>query len=170
MPVQNFKSATFFALCVSLLVLSSFNHPFYLSVTELRYNEEQMRAQGFVKVFTNDLEDALKKLGERPVDLLNNKDTAMVTKTLRQYLAKRLSMQFDNKSIGYQVIGYENEEESTWIYIESNTCSSPKTIKIQNRILYDFLPRQMNIVHFEAAGRRESSRVTNPESELVIKI
>src|SRR5882757_3535962 len=97
-------------LMVSILIfLFSFKHPLYLSVTDLKYSIKEKALQGSVKLFTNDLEDALKKTHRQTIDLINPKDTAKTKKILEEYLRKRLSINVNDEFKKYEFIGFEHE-------------------------------------------------------------
>lgn len=122
--------------------------------------------QGAVKLFTNDLEDALKKTSRQPVDLINGKDKEALNKLLAEYIRKRLVLKLDGQQKEFSFIGFEREEEAIWAYIEYENCAPPKKIAVENSLLYDYLSGQSNIVSFELNGKKQSSKVTNPEKQL----
>ena len=146
-----------------VLWLFSFKHPFYLSVTNLKYNSKEAALQGTVKVFLNDLESALKKINQKPIDLIHVKDTADVNKKLIVYLKTHLSLKLNGKDRSFNFIGFEREEDSFWMYIEFKKCETPKKIEIENSILYDFFSEQTNIVSIDVDGNKKSSKANNPE-------
>lgn len=153
------------------LLFSSFNlkHPFYLGVTDLKYNSKEKSVQGTVKLFTNDLEDALVKLYNVKVDLINGKDTASISKILGDYLKNHLKMKVNGKAATLSLIGYEHESEAIWMYIEFKNCPLVKKMEIENTFLYEYLKSQINIVHCEVSGQSKSSKVTNPEKNMVFE-
>jgi len=144
----------------------AFKHPHYLSVTDLKFNEKQKKIEGYVKIFTHDFESALKKEFKRPIDLLNPADTSATRKILEQYLLTHLTIQTAEKKIPYHVIGFENEQESIYMYVESNPCVKPKTVDIKSTLLYESFREQTNIVHFEVNAVKKSSKVTNPATQI----
>lgn len=149
------------------LVLSSFSpHPYYLGVTDIKYNDKTQSLEVSVKLFANDLEVALSKLHKKPVDLINPKNKTETDTLVSHYINTRLQLKPDGKAASYRYIGYEREAEVIWIYLESGKISRPKTLDIDNRLLYDFLPQQINIVHTDIGGTRQSSKVTNPDYKL----
>lgn len=149
-----------------IFLLASFMHPFYLSVTDLKYNPKEQALQGSVKLFINDFESTLRKIYKQPVDLINTKDTVKTKAFLEDYLKKNLSIQVNAEQKTYQFIGFEREQEAIWLYIEVTNCPLPKTLDIKNSILYESLKDQMNIVHIDVKGIKKSSKVNNPESHL----
>lgn len=147
----------------------AFKHPFYLSVTDLKYNAKERALQGSVKLFTNDLEDALRKLENKPIDLINPKDTVAINKILFNYLQKHLNFKINGKPQTYTLLGFEHEQEAVWIYIEIAKCPLPKKVEIENSLLYDFISSQSNIVHVEVNGERKSLKADNPDKKLVFE-
>ena len=155
----------FFGLFIVLI--SSFHlkkHPFYLGVVDIKHDARQHTLNVSVKLFINDIEAALKKTSTKQIDLLNPKNKTEMETELFAYIKKRLSLSVNNKATVLEFIGYEREEEAIWIYLEVKKISQPKTIKVDTKLLYDFLPQQSNIVHAEINGVKKSSKVTNPDS------
>ncbi len=153
-------------LAITLFILMAFAHPFYLGVVDLKYNATEKKLQGSVKLFTNDLEGALKKLNNKTIDLINTKDKESTSKILNDYLQKRLSLKINGKTCAYKLIGFEREEEALWMYIECDKSEIPKKIDVENTLLYEHLKEQMNIVHIEVNGTKKSLKANNPEKSL----
>lgn len=141
-------------------------HPFYLGVVDIKQDAKQHTLNISVKLFINDIEDALKKTSTKSIDLLNPKNKAEMDTELFTYVKKRLSFEVNRKACTLDFIGYEREEEAIWIYMEIKKISQLKTLKVDTKLLYDFLPQQSNIVHTEVNGLKKSSKVTNPESKV----
>jgi hypothetical protein len=151
---------------LSLLGFLAFKHPFYLGVTDLRYNAKEKALQGTVRLFTNDLEEALKNRLNQPVDLINPKDTAQAEQWLKDYLSAHLSLVVNGKPLPFRLLGYENEQEATWMYIEATACPDPRTLSIRNTLLYT-IRDQMNIIHLEIRDKKKSLKLNNPDAEAV---
>lgn len=156
-------------LVIAIFLLTSFKHPFYLSVTDLKYNVKEKALQGSVKIFVNDLEGALKKIHNKSVDLINVKDSAATNTLLNTYLKNNLSLKVNGQPKAFDMIGFERESEAVWIYLEFKNCPLPKQVLVINSILFDFLPDQSNIVHLEVIGSRKSLKANNPEKDLLFE-
>jgi hypothetical protein len=154
-------------ILLTVLWLFSFKHPFYLSVTNLKYNKKEAALQGTVKVFLNDFESALKKINQKTIDLIRIKDTADVNKKLIVYLKTHLSLKLNGKERSFNFIGFEQEDDAFWMYIEFKKCETPKKIEINNSILYDFLSEQTNIVSVEVDVNKKSSKASYPDRAFV---
>lgn len=153
---------------IAVFFLMGRAHPFYLGVCELKYNANEKAMQVSVKLFINDLEDALKKLNGKPMDLLHIKDSAMVKKQLDEYIKKRLSLKVNGEALSYRFLGFEKEEEALWMYLEAPNCKHPKSLSIDCWLLYDYLPNQMNIFHIESGKVVRSIKLSNPEKHTSI--
>jgi hypothetical protein len=156
--------AVFFS--VIFFVTAAGFHPYYVSVTDIKYKESEKTLQVSCRVFTNDLENALKKIYNKPVDLLHPKDKTVTEKLLAHYILDHLKISINGKVQTLDFIGYEKEEEATWTYFEIKNAEPPKKLNIENSILYDLLPLQINMVHAEVNGTKKSFKVTNPEKEI----
>ncbi|MBA2612605.1 MAG: hypothetical protein H0U95_11575 [Bacteroidetes bacterium] len=159
LKTNNFK----FLICLSVFFLSAFTHPYYLGVTDLVYNVKEKNLQGSVKLFTNDLEGALKKAHNNTIDLINVKNKEAVTIILSDYLKKHFELKVNDKKTSYKLIGFEREEESVLMYIEFEKTETPKEVDVDNTLLYDHLKEQINIVEIEVNNSKKSLKCTNPE-------
>ena len=153
--------------CVFLLMLLSSFHPYYVSVTDIKYNELEKTVQISCRTFTDNIEDALKKLYKKQVDILHPKDKKEAESLLADYISKHVKLKVNGKWQVVQFIGYEKEDEAIWCYVEIKNVELPKSFIIENTLLYDYLPQQINMVHVEVKGKKQSSKTTNPEKELI---
>lgn len=153
-------------ILIGIYTLFVLPHPFYLSVTECKYNTKNKSIEVSCKMFTNDLEDALKKKSGKTVDLINPKNKEETGKILFEYIEKRLKITVNQKLQKLNYIGFEKEDDVIWTYMEIKNVEKPKTVKIENTLLFDFLKEQINIVHLEVGSYKESSKVTNPDYKL----
>lgn len=147
-----------------MLVLASSSktaHPYYLSVTEIRSDSRQRTLNISCRMFTDDLQDALYRIHHCKTDL--EKKETQCDAVLTQYIADRLRIKFDGKPVPFRFIGYETEEEATWCYLEADVFYEKGTVEVSNRLLYDFLPEQTNLVHFYRDGQRLSYKLVNPD-------
>ncbi len=158
---------------VIVIVLTSFllfgltaRHPFYLGITHLKYNSKEQTIQTSIKLFVNDLEDALKKLNKKPVDLINGKDKESLNKLLDSYLTTRFKLKINGKDINHKYLGHELEKEVVWIYMEYKPIKNIKTIAIENTLLYDFITQQTNIIRVEVDEREQNSKLNYPEKSV----
>lgn len=161
----------FTLLCLAAFMLFSFTlkHPFYLGITDLKYNIKQKSLEGTVKLFTNDIEEAISKLYHLKADLINGKDKEAMNKILQDYVRNHLKMKVNLKAVEITVLGFEHEAEAIWLYVEINNCPLPKKMEIENTLLYDYIKSQINIVHCQVKEMTQSSKLTNPDKKMVLE-
>jgi hypothetical protein len=148
-------------------MLCSGFHPYFVSTTEINYNNPGKTIEITCRMFTDNLEDALKKIYKKEVDLLHPKDKKETEKLLADYINKHLKITSNGQKLPLEIIGFEKEEDAIWTYLEIKKDISPKTVSIENSLLYDFLPNQINMVHVMVNGaNRQSSKVSNPDKKI----
>ena len=152
-----------FTSCV--LFLCSF-HPFYVNVTDIKYDQKSKSLQISCRTFTDDLEKALEKANGKSIDLLHPKDKDTADKWVSTYIQKHLSISINGKKQTLNYIGYEQEEEAIWSYFEVNNIATPSNINLESTILYDVEETQTGIVHLDINGNKQSSKLTNPDKQL----
>jgi hypothetical protein len=136
-----------------------------VSVTEINHNAKDRTLEISCKIFTNDFEEALHKLSGSKVDLSSAKDKTALDKVINTYIADHLKLKVDGKSVTLQFIGTEKESEGTWCYFQVSDIAALKKIEITNTILYEVFEAEINIIHVIVNGNRQSTKLTNPESQ-----
>ncbi len=156
-----------FSITISFCSFNVLKHPFFICVTDIKHDAKQHSLNISIKLFTNDIENALKKTTGKHIDLLNPKNKPEMEMELFNYIKKRFVLNNNQKPIILDFIGYEKEEDVIWVYLEGKKVNQPKTLKINTILLYDYLPQQTNIIHTEINGIKKNSKVANPESIIV---
>lgn len=146
-----------------VFVFFSFKHPFYLSVTNLKYNLKSSKLEGSIKLFTNDFEKALKNEFKQQVDLLHPKDKEQTLKWIEQYINRHLSITGQAQKLSIKVLGFENEEEAIWTYVETNEFKQAENLEIDCSFLLEQLPEQSNIIELEVLGQNQNYKLSKAE-------
>lgn len=136
-------------LYISVFVLSLLAkaHPFFISLTEIRYNPDSKKMEIAQKIFWDDLEVVLADEFKEKVDFLNPRDKAKLEDQLKRYLLEHNQVTVNGKLLTLTYLGYEIDEDAAWFYLESSQTEMPKTIEVKNTILLDDFKGQQNIVH-----------------------
>ncbi|MBL7927067.1 MAG: hypothetical protein JNK61_09175 [Bacteroidia bacterium] len=149
---------------VNLLLVALQLHPFYMSVTQLQlFANKPMQIT--CRIFTDDLEAALKESSKTTIDLTKPEQQTWADSSLKKYLAARLHIKADNKVLQLTYLGYEITDEATTIYLEGNT-GLHHSILIKNTILIDRLPQQLNIVHVLQNGKTQSNKCNKEKQDV----
>lgn len=141
-------------------------HPIFVSVTEIEHNAKDKTLEISCKIFTDDFEKTLREAYKTPVDLLKPKDKVAMNNLVSDYVKKHLLIKVDGKLAALQFIGYEQDEEGIISYFQANNIITVKLIQITNNILFEYKQEQMNIMHLNINGKKESTKLLNPQENV----
>lgn len=140
-------------------------HPSYVAVVEAEYLPKEKLMGISCKIFSDDLESTLKTFSGKEVDILKG-EKKKNNDLLKRYFASHLSIVIDSHAYQPAYLGFENDNEATWVYLELKNINSPAHIDIITDLLYDFNKSQTNIVYFIINGVRKSHRLQFPEKKV----
>ncbi|MGI4728212.1 MAG: DUF6702 family protein [Janthinobacterium lividum] len=143
-------------------------HPFYVSITEIKQNPASHSLEISCRMFSDDLEKALEKQYHTELDIIKPKDKALVNKLISEYVKKHLAIRADGKALNLNYIGYEIQEDGTWSYFEVKGIDQPKKINVHDDLLYELHPEQINMMHITVGGQRKSTKVDNPDADVLM--
>ncbi|MBW3467420.1 DUF6702 family protein [Arthrospiribacter ruber] len=125
-----------------------FFHPFYISLTEVRYNPQEKSLEIAQKIFWDDLEVALGDIHNTKVDFLNPEDKDKLEEMVKSYLLSKNEITVNGKVIQPEYLGYEIEEEAAWFYLEIKNVPRPQKVNIRIDVLLAHFDGQQNIINF----------------------
>lgn len=166
---KNHNAIRFILLTFFLFAGTLFGaHPFYVSISELNYNNETKSLEISLRIFTNDLERTMQDWSAEKLYLGEENESPKADSLLKNYVLQELTIAVKGKTVPIHFIGKEVEQELTWIYFETLNTPSFDQIKISNRILFQSFPAQTNLVHVNNKGEIKSLLLTknNPAGEL----
>ena len=154
-----------------LFVCNLLVHPFHVSVTEIKYKEDQKTIQISARIFLDDLELGLREyVGNDKLDIMAESSWDFIEENLGKYLIRRIRL-WDEKGKPYELnyLGAEIEEDVMWCYIEIEKVKKLRQVKISNSILHEVWADQENLVHFRAFDKVKSARLFKGEEAKVFK-
>lgn len=147
------QHAYIFALTTWMMVV----HPFFISLTEMRFNPQSKKMEIAQKIFWDDLEVALGSEFKEKVDFLKPKDKAKLENQIKTYLLKHNQVWVNGKLLTLTYLGYEVEEDAAWFYLESSATEMPKSVEVQSTVLLKDFDGQQNIVHVYSQSKSPRS-------------
>lgn len=145
------------------MLFSSFNqtlerpfalkHDFHVSITVAEVNPKNGNLEGYLKLFSNDVEDALKKNASEKLD---------------SYVFKRFYFIVNGKKIIPQYVGKEEENGLSYVYFESKTFPANGSISVHNSVFFDMFEDQSNIVNLKIKEENKSAflSTSTPQDQL----
>lgn len=145
-------------LFVLLLPQLSFNtaHKFYVSVTDIEYNEKEKSLQIISRVFIDDLEKLLKERYKKDLFLLKKGEHPEADAYVQRYFQDKLKIEVNGKERTLKYLGKEYDNDELLLYIEVENVEPFSQIEVENTVLTDIFPEQKNIIKVENKGKVKS--------------
>ena len=144
-------------LLAALASWASPPHDFHVCITQIDYSSEKGRLEITLKLFTDDLEGTLEKMGAPKLRIGSGKlEHPLSDSLIHAYLGHRFGLEADGTELKLDWVGKEVEMDATWCYVECPLPSGTKELQVWNRILLERFDDQANIVHFKSAAQTQS--------------
>jgi len=150
-------------------MLSSFYaHKYYLSVTEVVYNQEAEAIQIISRIFYDDLEAVLQERYDERLVVEAAADQEVLDNYISKYLAKKLKISVDGEPQELNYIGKEYDDDYVVCYVEVSNIDDVEVFEIENTLLMDLYVEQKNMVHTEILGKKKSLLLRDGNTKAVL--
>lgn len=144
-------------LVVFLVVFSSFSaHKFYVSVTQVVYNETTKTIELSSRIFIDDLEKALQKRHQTKLYLDTPKQHPEAEELITKYFQDNFLATINGKSQQLVLKSLTFENDVLILVFTTKTIKTIKKISFKNTLLFDTYTEQQNIVHIEIKKVKKS--------------
>ncbi len=141
-------------------------HKFYVSVTQIDYNEPKKRIEISTRIFTDDLEKVLNEVYAEKLNLATKLETPQAKEKVVSYIKSHLKIDVNNKEKELIYLGSEYEDNLIICYFKIDYSKKIGTFEVFNDILTDKFSEQQNIVHTNIHTNKKSVLLTrNNKSE-----
>ena len=149
------------------LPVAAWAHEFHTSITDARYNPKNQTYELSVRVFAEDLEEALSRR-HKPTIRLDGSDR--VNKLMAEYLQTHLAISAVNGTRATQkFLGAQEEADAIWLYLEIAAGKMPAgQLWVQNALLVEVFDDQTNILNLEVAGKKRSVLCRTGETQQTV--
>ena len=152
-------------LIIAPLLIAATAHKYYLSVTDLAYNEEAKSIQIITRLFYDDLEAVIQERYDTAVIVDATSNQEELDTYLKKYFKKKLLIKVNGTQREVTFIGKEYEDDYVVCYLEINEVDSIESFEIESTVLMDLFPEQKNMVHTDIAGRKKSFLLTSANAK-----
>jgi hypothetical protein len=165
----------FVGFCLIACSLLSFSaHPIYVSTTDIDYNQKAKTLEIAIKVFSDDLGEALSKEQGTTVEIATDREHKNATALITEYLRKNFVIELNGKPRDFKYLLRKKANEdfyAIWILLEVPKVRSIKSLKLTNNILIDYNKGQQNYVKFREDKSKSYARSVALEGheQLVLK-
>ena len=146
-------------LLLFLLITPLFSfteHKYYLSLTQIKFNEKSSAVQVIINVFMDDIELALNKDYNIDLRLTTEKELKNNDQYFKDYLEKKLSFTIDGVEKNYNYIGKQYENDLVLFYLEIENIEKINSIGIENNVLTRHFPDQQNLIKSKVGEKNKS--------------
>lgn len=134
-------------------------HPFHVSVCEVNYNSESKSLQIIHHIFLDDLEQALRKIYDPQLDVVNPKDPEKRDQYVESYIIEHFSIEVNGKPMEVTYLGHELEQDALYGYIEITGVKKMNNISVKDNIMTELFDDQINLVHIKVDGKTKSLKL-----------
>lgn len=146
-----------FLLLLIVTGTSSVNaHKFYMSITEIEYNEKNKSLEVVITFFINDLEEVLEKENDAKIYLGSEKENVKADDFLKKYLSQHFIIEQEKGSLAFNYIGKEVDKDYAYAYIEFKGFKKKSSSLLTNTLLINYFPEQTNKVNFSSSYKTSS--------------
>jgi uncharacterized protein DUF6702 len=133
------------------------SHKIHVSVTNLEFNQSRQTAEIVIRVFTDDLENALGRRAKRAVkiDLATAGKDNQIIDLVMAYL--RSSLELKNKAGRPAALswnGIEGQPDMFWIFVKGRMPGGLEGAQLRNKIFCELFDDQVNIVNAKLQGKQ----------------
>ena len=131
-------------------------HKFYLSLTDIVYDQQEERLKITCDVFIDDFQNLLKIRYQKNFLLVEGEEYNYTTKYIKKYLTDKflIRLEGDQKQINY--LGKDYRDNKLRFYMYVSNVQPFDQIQITNKILMDLFENQKNMIHIDNGSTTKS--------------
>lgn len=141
-------------------------HQLKSAVTTVLFNQHSGHIELMHRYYLHDTEHAIGQLFGRHADIIANKDDQA---KFADYVKSNVAIKINSRAIPLSDVGFEIDGQFLWVYQETPFINDVKTIEMQNSVLRDIWPEQMNLVNVEGLGKVRSMHFDGQDDWLSIE-
>ena len=132
-------------------------HKFYVSVTNMEYDQEDKAFQITTRIFIDDLETALNARYEVDAQLATDQEIDASDALISKYLNTKISFILNGQKKEFKFLGKEYKDDLVLCYLEITEVelADLKSIAIINDLLTEFFEEQQNVVHVKIGDTKK---------------
>lgn len=143
-----------------IISLTAFRHPMHVSVTEIEIDAADKSLKVITHIFMDDIEKSYQTVKRNnELDITDEEVKPDFKNFLRSYLLKNIVLSVNGKMVEVNFLGYEEEGDGLWCYLEATKVKKVKTLEVVNTILLDAFEDQANLIHVEKNKKIKSAKL-----------
>ncbi len=136
------------------------DHAIYIAVVQLEHQPDNITANLQVKVFTDDLQDALKNKFHQEIKLINVSESGEEAKKIAAYFAAHLKFEINGQQVSYQLQRITVENDAHWFNFTLKGPRKWDKLDVTADFLMELFPKQSNIFQVNEGDKTLYYRLT----------
>jgi hypothetical protein len=163
------KIVAFSGIALVVFALLGFGmHKFYVGIFQINHAADKKMLQITMRIFPDDLNRALENKYKRPFHVGEKEETPDDAAKMQQYIAGNFAIKVNGKPCPIDFRSKEIQNAVLVCYYRITDISKIRSLSIRNKILFDYVTEQQNIIQTTVGGEKNSLLLTvdNPEGTL----
>lgn len=144
-------------------------HDYYISVTQVEYVEDKRSVQIISRIFLDDFESALRTRYNETFTFGGETETEELDTYIERYLRDKLAFKINGQKTNFVYIGKEYDIDIIKCYLEIEGVDHIDSLEITNKILFDLIQEQQNMVKTKINSRQKSFLLIPQKDTAVLK-
>jgi len=141
------------------------DHALFISVLEIEQSTyDKQKGTIRIKLFANDLEDALYNFSKKRINLLET-DCLANKNLISNYFNVYLKVSINGKLLEYKYLSCEINDISLWLFFDFDATDEWKNMNISASYLMELFPTQSNVMSVTVSDNKKLFRFTKDKPE-----
>ena len=127
------------------------NHAIYIGLIDIEIETQEINMS--VKVFSDDLEDAIQLDNGERVKIVGQTDFSDLLTIIETYIIRKSKVYLDDVAQKFHIASCENQGDTTWIFLSGEINSSYETVRVDNQLFFEIFDTQTNVVKIAIDGK-----------------
>ncbi|MGH2565800.1 MAG: DUF6702 family protein, partial [Ginsengibacter sp.] len=124
-----------------------YNHPIYVSVVEITYNNGDKFASVICKTFSDDFKLALQNQSHKTENFDSPENIKNLSSEMEGYIKKHLQLKINGKLVDFVFTNYKKDGNTIWSYFTTNAVSDINKFEVTDTIFYELYDNQIQLVY-----------------------
>lgn len=144
-------------------------HAIYISVIEVEHSAQDTKADLRIKVFSNDMADALRNAYGVKGDYQETEFFLKNQEYISSYFSHHVIIEINGETVKLNLEKIEKENDTHWFYLSFHCPPGWKKVYIRADMLMEIFPAQSNMVKLTNNGDKQFFRLMKGHSSVEIE-
>ncbi|MCB0489627.1 MAG: DUF6702 family protein [Cyclobacteriaceae bacterium] len=145
------------------------DHAIYLSVVEVAHETNSATASVKVKVFTDDISDAVSSMYGERVNLVANVSLDQVSQKVAGYFGEHLQLSLNGRPVALKLTQLEPMSDAIWFHFEISCPQRWDELTVKADYLMELFPTQSNVLSITQGEQKRFANIVKSKPVETIK-